>query len=921
MIVLTKSIHKNRKNIVDTSTIRSIRIVLLLLIMLFSKNLLCQFYPAKLYSLRDGMPTNSIYDITQSTDGIMWFLTSKGIVTYNSLNWNLYPDSLQLPNSPYSFLKSRDDGSIWVAGQNSNGFIISYFKNEKWHRIDLEGIIEISDKFTFDVKTINKGYSIVFGEDRDLTIFNTATNGITKIPLSDHPSFSINAVSFKNDTIYISTSQGLLLYKESLKSHVVNTLLEEKKEILQIEWKNDGLYLLGKNWLGIYKNNELQYLSKNTGVPANSHFNKHNLTIDQFGRVFFSSMSSARYLNTASGKSEILYVNGRIFNAQSNKIFVDTENNIWVGDHRGLFKFNVLRFQNYNENIGLANDEVTAISRYKNQLVLANDHHLNFLEQGTVKKSLPLQYKKRIRILDLANDGKDTLFIAANSAGLQKYDGVEITTIDLPNPGKNSTVTSVEYINEKLFFSTNRSLYSYNNGNITMEAEVPGIRNISYLQTDSLVALSTTSDLYLFSLKSRKIQTFTSGSLNYKNVYNVIKWSNQYFVGTSGGLAIIKNNKIVPYFTSEKLNRVAVYSLFVSTNNKLWIGTNEGIFIWDGNKLVNYNRSHGLVGDEINRNAFLQINQEKVWIGTELGASVYDFNQDISVNIIPNLQITKASTIEGQKFNRSTENNIKYDNNTIEFQFIGVSFFDENQIKYRYKLTGFDNEYIYINNPNSNSVRYTNLPPKTYAFQVESSIDSNHWSTPESINFTIERPYYLTYWFLTSLTLAIIIILYSIYRIRFYFILKNQKTLKKEVALRTKEILEMNNEIQAQNEELINQSEEIATNNERLEEIVQDRTQKLKEQNDRLSKYAFMNSHELRGPICRMIGLLNLLKISKIEEHKNILNLIQETGAELDAITKQINYILDDVDLNGLYESNSIEIINAEIKAKEEPAK
>jgi signal transduction histidine kinase len=145
--------------------------------------------------------------------------------------------------------------------------------------------------------------------------------------------------------------------------------------------------------------------------------------------------------------------------------------------------------------------------------------------------------------------------------------------------------------------------------------------------------------------------------------------------------------------------------------------------------------------------------------------------------------------------------------------------------------------------------------------------------------------------------------------------------LKKEVALRTKEILEMNNEIQAQNEELINQSEEIATNNERLEEIVQDRTQKLKEQNDRLSKYAFMNSHELRGPICRMIGLLNLLKISKIEEHKNILNLIQETGAELDAITKQINYILDDVDLNGLYESNSIEIINAEIKAKEEPAK
>jgi signal transduction histidine kinase len=306
-----------------------------------------------------------------------------------------------------------------------------------------------------------------------------------------------------------------------------------------------------------------------------------------------------------------------------------------------------------------------------------------------------------------------------------------------------------------------------------------------------------------------------------------------------------------------------------------------------------------------------------VWIGTELGASVYDFKKDVSVSIIPKLKITKASTLEGQTLKERNNNELKYDNNTIDFQFIGISFFDENQIKYRYKLTGFDNDYIYINNPNSNSIRYTNLPPNSYNFQVQSSIDSNDWSDPQSIDFTIRQPFYSTYWFLISVTLAVVIILYSIYRIRFYFILENQKKLKKQVGVRTKEIQRMNNEIQAQNEELISQSEEIATNNEKLEEIVQDRTQKLKEQNERLSKYAFMNSHELRGPICRMIGLLNLLKKTKSEEQKKILDLIQETGLELDVITKQINQILDTVDLSGLYESNSIEIINAKIKAIE----
>ncbi|MGJ3235650.1 ligand-binding sensor domain-containing protein [Marivirga sp.] len=878
-----------------------------------SSKALGQFYPAKLYSLRDGMPTNAIYDITQSPDGIMWFMTSKGIVNYNSLNWKLYPDSLKLPNSPYSFIKSLDDGSIWVAGQNSDGFTVRYLKDEQWHSViskDIEG------KFTFDVKMIDNGYMIVIADRNKLNLINTSAGTVQKISLSDKRTYRINAVSFKEESIYVSTKEGLYVYNKSLKQHPVNALLDDKKEILKISFKEDELYLLGRNWLGLYKNSEFKYLNENTGVNEISRFNKHNLTIDQFDRIFFSSMSSARYLDKSSGKSEILYINGRIFNAQSNKIFVDAENNIWVGDHRGLFKFNVLRFQNYNQNIGLADDEVTAISNYQNQLVLANENHLNFLNQGSIEKIITIEHNSDFRILDLANDGKDKLYIAAYSAGLKKYDGQKITNISLPDKGQANYVNSVEYIGEDLFFSTNQALYSYKNEIVRKEADLPYIRNINYLQLDSIAALNTSNGLFLYNPKSKEVKKITSESLNYNNVYNICKWKGQFLIGTSGGLGVIKNNEIVPYSLSDKLNRVAVYGLFVSKNNELWIGTNEGVFIWDGHKLINYNRAHGLIGDEINRNAFLQLNNGKIWIGTELGASVYDFDKDISIDIVPNLKITSAITTEGTSLNEQ-ENILNYDNNTVEFNFIGISYFDENQIKYRYKLEGFDNDYIFTNRLNSNSIRYTNLRPGNYRFLVESSIDNNTWSKPQVIDFTIQKPFYSTYWFLLLITIAVLIILYSIYRIRFYFILENQKKLKKEVELRTEEIQRMNNEIQAKNEELINQSEQIANNNERLEDIVQDRTQKLKEQNERLSKYAFMNSHELRGPICRMTGLLNLLKLTKNEEHHKILLLIQETGLELDAVTRKINETLDNVDLKEFYKANSIEIINAEIREKQ----
>lgn len=912
LIINTIPKNKNLHAAKNRATTHSRILILFVILFLLSNKALAQFYPAKLYSLRDGMPTNAIYDITQSPDGIMWFVTSKGVVNYNSLNWQLYPDSLKLPNSPYSFIKSLADGSVWVAGQNSEGFVVKYLKDSKWHSViskDMEG------KFTFDVQMIDNGYMIALADRNKLNLINTSTDTVQKISLSDQRTYRINAVSFKEGSIYISTKEGLYVYNKSLKQHPVNALLDDKKEILKIRFKEDDLYLLGRNWLGLYKNNEFKYLNENTGVNETSRFNKHNLSIDQFDRIFFSSMSSARYLDKSTGKSEILYMNGRIFNAQSNKIFVDAENNIWVGDHRGLFKFNVLRFQNYNENMGLAYDEVTAISSYKNQLVLANEKYLNFLNQGSIQNTIPIEHNSDFRILDLATDEQENLYIAAYSAGLKKYDGRKIKNIELPSTDETNFINSVENVGESLFFSSNQALYSYRNGIVRKELELEVIRNINYIESDSIVALNTSNGLYFYSPESKKIKEITAESLNYNNVYSVCKWENRYFVGSSGGLAVIKDNRIIPYFTSEKLNRVEVYSLFTSKNNELWIGTNEGIFIWDGKKLINYNRSHGLIGDEVNRNAFLQMKNGKVWIGTELGASVYDFDKDISIDIVPNLKITSAITTEGTNLNEN-ENDLNYDNNTIEFNFIGISYFDENQIQYRYKLEGFDDDYIFTNRLNSNSIRYTNLRPGIYRFLVQSSIDNNNWSNPQTVDFEIQKPYYSTYWFLLLLTIAILIILYSIYRIRFYFILKNQKKLKNEVEFRTKEIQRMNQEIQAKNEELINQSEQIANTNERLEDLVQDRTQKLKEQNERLSKYAFMNSHELRGPICRMIGLLNLLKLTKNEEHHKILLLIQETGLELDAVTRKINNTLDNVDLKEFYEANSIEIINAEMIGK-----
>lgn len=93
------------------------------------------------------------------------------------------------------------------------------------------------------------------------------------------------------------------------------------------------------------------------------------------------------------------------------------------------------------------------------------------------------------------------------------------------------------------------------------------------------------------------------------------------------------------------------------------------------------------------------------------------------------------------------------------------------------------------------------------------------------------------------------------------------------------------------------QKDELALLNQNLEAVVLQRTQVLKEQNKKLLDYAFYNAHELRGPFCRVKGLIYLLELSnnpkEIQETKELLkkslNELDKKIAEIQAIVQTEN--------------------------------
>lgn len=97
-----------------------------------------------------------------------------------------------------------------------------------------------------------------------------------------------------------------------------------------------------------------------------------------------------------------------------------------------------------------------------------------------------------------------------------------------------------------------------------------------------------------------------------------------------------------------------------------------------------------------------------------------------------------------------------------------------------------------------------------------------------------------------------------------------------------------------------NQKEELDSINQNLEMLIDQRTKSLMEQNNKLQKHAFFNAHLLRGPFCRIKGLVNLQELSTEKEDQEAIKVKLEASlAELDSRLHEIQRMVE-TNISGL---------------------
>ena len=186
----------------------------------------------------------------------------------------------------------------------------------------------------------------------------------------------------------------------------------------------------------------------------------------------------------------------------------------------------------------------------------------------------------------------------------------------------------------------------------------------------------------------------------------------------------------------------------------IWVSTANGIsnILINENPAVNegpysfmfknYDESDGLQGREFNDKAGFRTTRGELLFGGANG-----FNIISPENIVLNRQIPKIIFTDFQIFNKSVivskENRgrviltrslnetrhikLKYNENVFSIEFAALSFFHPEKNSYKYKLEGFNKEWM-TSDAKIRKATYTNLDPGDYTFRVSASNNDGFWN-------------------------------------------------------------------------------------------------------------------------------------------------------------------------------------------------
>ncbi|MDN5203758.1 two-component regulator propeller domain-containing protein [Fulvivirgaceae bacterium BMA10] len=826
-----------------------------------------------------GMPSNLVLDNLLSEDGYMWFATFEGLIKFDGLTFDIFNErtNTQFNTSGVLSLYEDEDGIIWM-GTNAGGLMRktgevfnTYMHPENQQRNIISDICrdKKGNLWLATREGVQKFKDGKFIDEKALDILSQVT--ITSI-LAD-----------SEDNIWIGTiGEGLFRYQnnevirytteDGLNHNTVRALFEDRDNNLWVG-TNDGVCKMESGSVG-----ELFVrITKTTDLI-------NEIKEDSHGAIWIAtSQGLVRFYND---REDVLGLEDGLSDGRVQTLAFDNEGSLWLGTYRGgINRLKDGKFRNFGLKEGLPH-EIVNVAYYDREgniwigtekgLVLLKNDPLEIISFDS-----PLHH---VRIRDVLQDTRGHVWVCTYS-GLFELNKNKIVKHHSPANGLSNDKVRVamETSDGMLWIGTGKGLNSYSNGKFVNYGKDDGLNNefiMSIFEDHKKQIWVGTDGGGLHLLENNSFRNFTKkDGLASDLIFQITEDSEgNLWIGTNGGLTKYDGETFKSITYRKGLYSNSIFQVLIDPYGDFWLSTNKGVqfvksevlnSVIDGKQdeitnSITYNHSEGMRSSVITGASMGDITEKgELLIPTIKGMTIID-PDNIPVNKVP--PPVRITDIQLNNKSVGTNENIVIPagKNSLEIHYTGLSLYAPDEVRFKYKLEGFDEEWVDVG---SRRVAYfTNLSPGDYTFKVIAANNDGIWNNAgTNIGLVKRAHFYETRTFYVLSLIFAVIIAFLINGIR----LRNLR-LKSEAL----ELI-----IQDRIADIEKQSKEIEGQKERLAEI-----------NAIKDKLFSIISHDLRGPLNSFSMILKFMSSGNLRESE-----LQQVSSDIEGEVTRLKSLLENL--------------------------
>lgn len=724
--------------------------------------------PTTFYRNADGLPQEQVRVVVQDPLGHILVGTQGGVGIFDGRSFARISVRDGLPSADVSALEVDPRGRIWV-GTNLG---LAWVEKGVVHPVGLApgmdpyilriqaagGLLYVLTRqglYSYDGQRFScvfSGAALAFWAQEEgglciltqqyLHIRRGAAQTAHPVPAAATPAI---LKRLRDGSLLAGTSVGLFRWKDGewttlLSGLSVTDFLEDRHGQLWVATGNGGIrHLEGGRW------------ETYTRFGGSTIIQIHSVFEDREGNLWFGTISG---LGKVSYRQMTIYDSEDGLPSVMTSCFLEDAGGIlWVGYLGGLARYDRAGRRFIVEPWPGLKDVTVRTMGYDvaGRLWLGTaDHGLFVREAGGVRRLSEVEGKPVDRVYQIVADRAGGLWICTRD-GVLHWDGVRFRRYDKADGLPAATVYGGAISPQGRFYA----------GTQKGVALFEGTR---FVVPDPLRALTAEINCLYFDA------------------------SGKMWIGTHGfGLWTLDGDVLLGFTGAHSLPDDFVWGIVQDSRGDMWVATNSGIHVRHGEFWLTKNSHIGLPGDEIFIHCAFRDSQGNLWFALPYGTLCIHGERDVPNPVEPGLVLSRLGTPKGEYPGTALPFTLSAGERTLQFDFSGLSFQDESQVRFQYYLEPLEKEWP---RPTFRaSARYVGLRPGRYAFVLRACNNSLVWnSRPLRYVFEI-RPYiYETWWFKFGLGALALLVVGAAFALRLRVVTHAKQNLERVVSQRTEEL-------------------------------------------------------------------------------------------------------------------------------------